>query len=351
MKELKILPDIFLSNFNLSKPYKLTFAVTYKCNYRCLHCNIWKKKAENELSLDEISEFSRKYPHFKWFNLTGGEPFLRTDFVDIVKTLKENSTRPILFNTTTNGFNPSFIYEKVKEIVDLKMPKSVVVVSLDGYKELHERIRGVKDSFEKVVETFTLLKNLSKDFKNFTTYFGYTLSHFNAGNFLKTFFEVKRLIKDITLDDFHINIYHISSHYYSNTNEKIKEKEKMESELLKLISLKPIAKLTSIRILDNLYLKGSLEYLKTDRTPFPCKALTSSVFIDSLGNVYPCTIWDIRLGNLRENNYDLEKILTSEKTRLLKLKIRKLKCPNCWTPCEAYQTIMGNALRLSKVLL
>ena len=226
-----------------------------------------------------------------------------------------------------------------------------MVVSLDGYKELHERIRGVKGSFEKAVETFSLLRNLSKDFKNLTTYFGYTLSHFNAGNFLKTFFEVKRLIKDITLDDFHINIYHTSSHYYSNINEKIKEKEKVESELLKLISLKPITKLASIRILDNLYLKESLKYLKTGRTPFPCKALTSSVFIDSLGNVYPCTIWGIRLGSLRENNYDLEKILASEKTRVLKLKIRKLKCPNCWTPCEAYQTIMGNTLRLSKVLL
>jgi radical SAM protein with 4Fe4S-binding SPASM domain len=125
----------------------------------------------------------------------------------------------------------------------------------------------------------------------------------------------------------------------------------VESELLKLISLKPITKLASIRILDNLYLKESLKYLKTGRTPFPCKALTSSVFIDSLGNVYPCTIWGIRLGSLRENNYDLEKILASEKTRVLKLKIRKLKCPNCWTPCEAYQTIMGNTLRLSKVLL
>jgi len=351
MKELKILSDVFLSNFNLSKPYKLTFAVTYKCNYRCLHCNIWKKKVENELTLNEISEFSRNYPYFKWFNLTGGEPFLRRDFVDIVKILKENSTRPILFNTTTNGFNPSFIYEKVKEIVDLKMPKSVVVVSLDGYKELHERIRGVKGSFEKAVETFSLLKNLSNDFKNFTTYLGYTLSHFNAGNFLKTFFEVKKLIKNISLDDFHINIYHISAHYYSNASEGIKEEEMIKEELSKLIKLKTIAKTKPINFIDNIYLKKAYEYLKTNKTPFSCKALTSSVFIDSLGYVYPCTIWNFPLGNLRENNYDLEKILSSEKSKTARLRAIKLKCPNCWTPCEAYQTIMGNALRLIKSLL
>ena len=351
MKELKLIPDIFLSNFNLSKPYKLTFTVTYWCNYRCVHCNIWQKRPQNELTLDEIKKFSKKYPYFKWFNLTGGEPFLRRDFVDVVKALKENSLNPILFNTTTNGFDPNYIYDKVKEILSLKIPRTVVVVSLDGYKELHEKIRRIPNSFDRAIELFSLLKNLSKEYKNFTTYFGYTLSQFNVGNFLKTFFEVKKLIKNITLDDFHINIYHISAHYYSNASEGIKEEEMIKEELSKLIKLKTIAKTKPINFIDNIYFKKAYEYLKTNKTPFSCKALTSSVFIDSLGYVYPCTIWNFPLGNLRENNYDLEKILSSEKSKIARLRAIKLKCPNCWTPCEAYQTIMGNALRLIKSLL
>jgi radical SAM protein with 4Fe4S-binding SPASM domain len=346
MRELKILPDVFLSNFNLSKPYKLTFAVTYWCNYRCVHCNIWQKRPQNELTLDEIREFSKKYPYFKWFNLTGGEPFLRRDFVEIVKALKESSLNPILFNTTTNSFNQNYIYEKVKEILGLRIPKNVVVISLDGYKELHEKIRGVPNSFDRAIELFSLLKNLSKEHKNFTTYFGYTLSHFNVGNFLKTFFEVKKIIKNITLDDFHINIYHISAHYYSNVSEDIREEEKINEELSKLIKLKTIAKTKTINFIDNIYLKKAYEYLKTNKTPFSCKALTSSVFIDSWGYVYPCTIWNFPLGNLRENNYDLKKVLSSEKAKITRLKAIKLKCPNCWTPCEANQTIMGNVLKL-----
>jgi MoaA/NifB/PqqE/SkfB family radical SAM enzyme len=346
VRELKILPDIFLSNFNLSKPYKLTFTVTSKCNYRCVHCNIWKKKPKNELTLDEISRFSRKYPYFKWFNLTGGEPFLRTDFVEIVKILKENSLRPTLFNTTTNGFNPSYIYEKVKEILSLRTPRNVVVISLDGYKELHEKIRGINESFDRAIETFLLLKNLSEDFKNFITYFGYTLSHFNVENFLRTFFEVKNKIKDLTLDDFHINIYHTSAHYYSNLNENVKEKEKIKEELSKLIKLKTIVKTNPTNVIDNIYLKEAYQYLKTNKAPLPCKALTSSVFIDSFGYVYPCSIWSLPLGSLRENNYDLEKILSSNKARIARLKAIKLKCPNCWTPCEANQTIIGNVPRL-----
>jgi len=309
------------------------------------------KKPKNELSLDEISEFSKKYPNFKWFNLTGGEPFLRRDIVDIVKVLKENSYSPLLFNTTTNGFSPSYIYDKIKEILKFKIPKLITVVSLDGYKELHESIRGIPGSFDRALETFLLLKNLSKEHRNFRTYFGYTLSHFNVGNFIKTFLKVKEVIKDITLDDFHLNIYHTSAHYYSNVNEMLKKEEEIKSELEKIISLKPVIRTNPINFIDNVYLKNALKYLRTNKTPFSCKALTSSLFIDSFGNVYPCTIWGLPLGNLRENDYDLNKILSSEKIRMLKMKIRCLKCPNCWTPCEAYQTIMGNLLYLPRKLL
>jgi MoaA/NifB/PqqE/SkfB family radical SAM enzyme len=350
MRELKILPDIILSNFNLSRPFKLTFAITYKCNYRCVHCNIWQKRPTNELTLDEIGEFSKKYPYFKWFNLTGGEPFLRTDIVDIIKTLKENSLSSYLFNMITNGFNPSYIYEKIREIITLKIPGCIIGVSLDGYRELHEKIRGIKGSFDRALETFILLRNLSKEFKNFSTYFGYTISHFNVGNFFRTFFEVKKVIKDLSLDDFHINVYHISQHYYGNA-EEIKEGEKIENEVSRIISFKPIIKFSAVNFLDNLFLKEMSKYLKTGKTPVPCKALTSSVFVDSLGNVYPCTIFGVKIGNLRESGYDLEKILNSRESKLLRMKIRNLKCPNCWTACEAYQTILGNGIRMLLDLL
>jgi len=48
------------------------------------------------------------------------------------------------------------------------------------------------------------------------------------------------------------------------------------------------------------------------------------------------------MGNLREYNYDLLKILKSENSVLLNKKIRNGKCPHCWTPCEAYQNILSN---------
>ncbi len=75
------------------------------------------------------------------------------------------------------------------------------------------------------------------------------------------------------------------------------------------------------------------------------KEKRSSCFVDSWGNVFPCTIYDHRLGSLRDVGYDLARIWNSEETRRIQAEIWDYRCPQCWTPCEAYQSIMGNFLR------
>ena len=48
-------------------------------------CSIWKQKPGKELTFDEITEFAKKNNYFRWIGLTGGEPFLRSDIVEIVR--------------------------------------------------------------------------------------------------------------------------------------------------------------------------------------------------------------------------------------------------------------------------
>src|SRR5204862_533518 len=67
----------------LDFPFKLTFCVTFWCNYRCTTCNIWKMAPRDELSLDEIRRFFARSGRFLWIDLTGGEVTLRKDFIDI----------------------------------------------------------------------------------------------------------------------------------------------------------------------------------------------------------------------------------------------------------------------------
>ena len=62
-----------------------TVIVTYRCNARCSMCNRYKapSKPEEEISIETI----KKLPKMYFTNITGGEPFIRTDLKDIVREL------------------------------------------------------------------------------------------------------------------------------------------------------------------------------------------------------------------------------------------------------------------------
>ena len=103
MKLLGLGMTALKSNFaNLEKPYKLTFAITYRCQSRCLTCNIWQMKPTNELGLDEIRKFAMANS-FKWIEITGGEPFLRSDIVEVVKAFLEGSKDLYIVTIPTNS--------------------------------------------------------------------------------------------------------------------------------------------------------------------------------------------------------------------------------------------------------
>jgi hypothetical protein len=56
-------------------------------------------------------------------------------------------------------------------------------------------------------------------------------------------------------------------------------------------------------------------------------------------------MWDAPLGNLRDSAFDLRGLWQGERALVLRREIEARRCPNCWTPCEAYQSILGNLVR------
>ena len=86
-----------------------TVIVTYRCNARCTMCNRYKapSKPEEEISLETI----KKLPPMYFTNITGGEPFIRTDLKDIVRELRKKirSHRNFdewIFHRSHTGFVP-----------------------------------------------------------------------------------------------------------------------------------------------------------------------------------------------------------------------------------------------------
>ena len=89
-----------------------TVIVTYRCNARCSMCNRYKapSRPEEEISIQTI----KKLPKMYFTNITGGEPFIRTDLKEIVRELYKKSDRIVI---STNGFFTDRIIELCKEFL------------------------------------------------------------------------------------------------------------------------------------------------------------------------------------------------------------------------------------------
>ena len=228
---------------------------------------------------------------FSWVNLTGGEVFLRDDLVEIVRSIQGT----YLLNITTNGIKTSKIVRDCKEINDI-IPKFILTVSVDGPEKIHNKIRG-GNCWRNALETYKRLREIGIE-----TYIGYTISPYNIDYLYKTIGEIQKIIPDFSIKEFHINTYYESEIYFANKN-KIKENQEYIEKLKKIINdfIKKKKGFDPVSYLERKYLKLIEKHFGTKNCPLDCKALSSSCFIDPMGNVFPCTSFNINLGNIREN--------------------------------------------------
>jgi len=147
------------NNFPLNTIY-LYF--TKYCNLNCRHCWIDPVYQKTETESERPKDVDLKYIFkalkeakelgLKSVKITGGEPFIRGDIIDLLKWLKRNNLK---ITIETNG---TLIEEKeAKAIKEANV--SHIAVALDGPdKETHERLRGVSGSFEKAIEGIKLIR-------------------------------------------------------------------------------------------------------------------------------------------------------------------------------------------------
>jgi MoaA/NifB/PqqE/SkfB family radical SAM enzyme len=193
------------------------------------------------------------------------------------------------------------------------------------------------------VETFRRLRKLKNG--HFGVYFGMTLQDANAAAYEDTVYSVRKHIKDIRHDDFHVNVMHTSSHYYANTEfGGIQDKQHVLEGLGSIMQRRKQTMFSPISLLELRYQKMARYYLRTGMAPVSCQALSASLFMDPSGTVYPCTIFDSPIGNMRDFGYDLHELWNSAERHSLRQEILKGNCPHCWTPCEAYQSILANVV-------
>ena len=333
------------SNFGRNaRPFKLTLIVTWTCDARCRMCNIWQRSKDGVMTLAEVERFFDKNPRFSWINVSGGEIWTRPDAAELFEALIARSKDLYLLDFPTTGQQTERIVAGVERILATNVPKLLVTVSLDGPPETHDDVRGRKGAFDNAMETFRALRKLRS--KRFDVFLGMTLSSFNEGRIFATFRAVKDVVPDAELRELHVNVAQESAHYYQNAGMG-RTQTAATKELADFVERRG-RRFHPVAYLERRYQTLVPGFMESGRTPLPCKALASSVFVDARWNVYPCSMYDVTLGNLRENGFDLSSIWNGKQAVKLSGEISERKCPNCWTPCEAYQTILGNLIRPSR---
>ncbi len=326
----------------LDAPAKVNLCVTYRCNYRCRTCNIWQRRPTDELTTRELLAFASANRSIGWLDVTGGEIFLRQDIGEVLEFIATEWKQLALLHFPTNGFLTERIVAITSRVAAATPAEFIVTVSLDGDETLNDEIRGISGGYRRQIETFNALRGIS----GVRAVLGMTLSRHNAGQFERTFEACQGDCPGLTVEDFHLNVAQRSDHYYGHTDEDA-------------VSLAPdvaLDEITRYRLrrhrswslsswVEGQYLKHLEGFLRTGDMPMRCHALRSSCFVDPWGTVYPCISYSRPLGQLRETSMDLDPIWRRQATRKVQSEIWEGDCPRCWTPCEAYQSILGNAVR------
>ena len=324
-------------------PYKVTFVATYHCNFRCVMCNIWQKKSVNEMTPAEVEQFFQRWPQFRWVHLTGGELFMRRDLADLVGAIQGSCKSLFLLNFPTTGWFGDKTVALVEGVLKRGVGRLMTTISIDGPKALHEEMRGLPGSWDKGIETFRRLRGIKAS--NFQTVVGMTLMEKNATKVDETIAAIRQVVPDFKRSDLHLNIGHESGHYFDNLGLPVSTHHAEVPKAVNDHRRQTGSRLHPVKFLEDRYQSLIAKYYETGKSPLPCTALSSSCFVDAYWNLYPCSIWDEKIGNLRENGFDLQGLWDGERRRQVRTEVAEERCSHCWTPCEAYPTILGNLAR------
>jgi len=130
----------------LSYPITSSLRINNYCNFNCVHCYVEKKKQEISLDDFKIVIDNLNDLQIKLCILTGGETLLHPQLFELLDYAQKNYDGDLILNT--NGFLLS--EDIAKKLADYNLLH--LHLSLDGTKDIHNKIRQNNQSFDKVIE-------------------------------------------------------------------------------------------------------------------------------------------------------------------------------------------------------
>lgn len=334
-------------------PFNLTFSITNMCQSRCRTCRIWElykknpEKRDEELTVHEIEKIFRSMGDIPIFNLSGGEPFLRSDIVALID-LACKYLKPAIIHIPTNALSMETAEKKTKEILEViaKRDPSIqltVKPSLDHMDERHDDIRGVPGNFKKVMELFKRLKDIQKKYPNLHAELGTVISAWNIHDVK----EIAGFVSRLGADSYRNEIAEKRSEMFNAEEPLTPEAEQYKEaidyfvhEIRKNMKYRTIFQ-RSANAFRLQYYKLVSSILREHRQVIPCYAGISNVHMSPYGDIWPCCTlgYEMSMGNVRECHYDFMTIWNSDRANRIREYIKKGNC-HCPLANQAYSNIL-----------
>ncbi len=339
------------SRARLAHPAYLIYFVTSRCMGRCRHCFYWESinQPEDPLTVSEVEKTASSMGRLLQVTFTGGEPFLRDDFIEVVKVFYRVNK---LFHVgiATSGFHPDKVEQGVRRLLD-ECPDARITVGLpvEGPRELNDHIRGRVGFYQRTIESLKRLQSLKEE-ERLTILVDITASGFNRGALLETY----TLVRD------HLGPHEINLILTRGVPREEGAKDLDPGEVAKLLSVmeedikrgrfRGYGFLSGLLHAKDVMLRRmALDIFEHGTFHLPCQAGRVAGVLMPEGELYPCELWKDSMGNVREAGYSVPALWTGEKADEIRRQIIESRC-TCFHQCFLSNTIFWNPRAWPKML-
>lgn len=323
----------------LKAPLHVSWEITSECNFRCIHCRAYEEDdvqvKKGLFTFDEyrrVIDILKKYEIYS-LGITGGEPFLHPNIKEIIKECKIAGFKLTIY--TNGSLITNDIAEWLKNVLD---NDDIVHVSFDGGTEYENDLQRGKGAFNKTLKGIEIL---GKKYIPFRLTIVPTINNIkNIENII--YIAYKYGAKEVSAVPL-MEVGRARNKNLSVDPDFLFEKEVKVIELAKKMHIKysggifgPVCKYRHI----NGIVQGKAVKNKISNDTRICDAGTRQIYIDSVGDVFPCHLFSkdkaFLMGNIYKNDFST----IWNNPQIIKFKIgidmSSTKCRNCaeWSICN-----------------
>ena len=324
-------------------PFLIVF-INSICNLTCEHCFYWRNlNRRDDLTLAEFEALSRELGRFENLNLSGGEPFLRPEFAEIVSLFLTNNGVKEVY-VPTNGYYTEKTERQVRQVLQSDSLRLLACeISLDGMPEYHNRFRGNPRSFEKAMETCAALAEIQREDPRLRIHAISTATHENMD-------ELRRLTEYLyercpAMDHHNLAIIRGERKNASLRGPLLEQYRALYAHVAAVWSARERGRYGGI--VEPLLQWAKCRTIEAGRQFVPCAAGRLSGVIYANGDVGLCETHP-PIGNLRERSFF--EIWDSDEANALRERIAAREC-HCTNEVFLWPSIVYQPVQLSKALV